>query len=515
MTILLTKEPCNTNIDNKSLPLIPPITPLTLLPLVVDLDGTLTPTDTLWESLWQIIRRNPTKFLTILNYALTSGFKLTGLKRKVFELANPQNIVDSIPWNKAIIKYINEEYKMGRVIVLATASNIEMAKLVQKKFPFFKEILGSTSEMNLKDKNKASVLVEKFGKKGFDYIGNDYSDIAVWKVANKAHLASSLLNPLLQTKLDPTTPISTTFSLKEKRIKIIIKALRVKQWSKNLLVFAPMIASHAYLNPEKWWIGILTFISFSLCASGAYMLNDLIDIDHDRNHHKKYTRPIAQGYLPIPLAITLAVVLPLLGLGLSISLGIGIYIFIYLVTTVLYSIYLKQVAIVDIACLAGLYCLRIITGGVSTSEPVSFWMAAFGGFLFVSLACIKRQAELLNLSKEEKEDDHDKTKGAKGRGYNTNDIALTRNIGVATGCIAPLVLALYLEGNQGDQFYAHPEYLWGACGLIFIWIMSLWRETEQMRLKDEDPISYSITNPKSIILLLLLVVTLVLATYVP
>jgi 4-hydroxybenzoate polyprenyltransferase len=481
------------------------------IPLVVDLDGTLTPSDTLWESLWWLLINKPMTFFKVWS-KLPLGKE--AFKKEVFGALDANKVISSIPWNNAIVKYLEEENKRGREIVLATASRIEMAELIKKQFTFITAALASTDEVNLKGEKKAQVLIENFGKGGFDYIGNAAVDIHIWKHTNKALIASSLFNPSLQKKLSSNKKVSTIFPLKEKRFKLVLRALRVKQWSKNLLVFAPLIASHAYLDPEKWWVGFLTFLTFSLCASGAYMLNDLIDLKHDREHHKKSDRPIAQGYFSIPLALSLAFILPIFGLTIAYEINIFGYIMLYLLSTVLYSTWLKKIAIVDIACLAGLYCLRIVTGGTATNDPVSFWMAAFGGFLFVSLACIKRQAELLNLSHEDTTQSDQLTE-ARGRDYTTKDINLTRNIGVSTGCIAPLVLALYLEGNSGEQFYAHPEYLWAACGLIFIWIMSLWRDTEQGKLKDEDPISYSISNRKSIIFLLLLCITLILATYAP
>lgn len=486
------------------------------IPLVIDLDGTLTPSDSLWESLWWLIRHKPIKLLKIVK-SLPQYIKNKSLfKEKIVEQLDPTKLVNMLPWNNSMVRYCEEESKRGREIILATASDVKIAEAVKKKFPFITKAIGSSKGINLKGIEKANILIKEFGDQGFDYAGDHSVDIEVWKKARKAILVKSLLRPRLQQSLKRVRPISTTFPLKTSKIKLVAKALRIKQWSKNLLVFAPMIASHAYFFPEKWLLGLFTFLAFSLCASGAYMLNDLLDIEHDRAHHKKSSRPIAEGYFPIPLALILSLILPLLGLIIAIEINIAPYILFYLVSTFAYSVWLKQIAIVDIASLAGLYCLRIVTGGVATSEPVSFWMAAFGAFLFVSLACIKRQAELLNMKSEEKENDSPKyLKVAKGRDYNIDDLNLTRNIGVSTGCIAPLVLALYLEGNSGQQFYAHPEFLWGACGLIFVWIMSLWRDTEQLKLKEEDPISYSISNKKSITLLVLLVITLTLATYIP
>lgn len=480
--------------------------------IVVDLDGTLCASDTLFESLWWLARHKPLRLLKLFPKILEGKAQF---KSEVFKAIEPESIIKFLPWNKSVIKYLKEERNRNKQIILATASDINFATLIQKEFPFISKVFATNTnkDINLKGHEKANLLVSEFGVGGFDYLANDQSDIPAWKKSNNVILVSDFSNPLLRQKIEKIKPIKTYFPLPTRRLDILAKALRIKQWAKNLLVFAPMIASHAYFDPEKWLSGLWTFLAFSLCASGAYLLNDLLDIENDRSHHQKHSRPLAQGIFPLQLAFGLSILLPLSGLLIALNLGIGIYILIYLVTTVLYSLWLKKIAIVDIASLAGLYCLRIITGGEATQDPVSFWMAAFGGFLFVSLACIKRQAELLNL--ESNPCDSPKEIKTMGREYNLNDIALTRNIGVATGCIAPLVLALYLEANAGEQFYAHPEYLWGSCGLIFVWVMSLWRDTEQKKLGDEDPISYSLTNKKSLTLLGLLAITLILATYIP
>jgi 4-hydroxybenzoate polyprenyltransferase len=474
---------------------------------VVDLDGTLCTSDTLLESLWLIAKSNLWVFIKLLPKVLNGK---VAFKHEVANNVNTHQLIKSLPWNKPVVKYLKEQHGLGRRVILATASDYRIAKAVQTHFSFISEVLATSQNANenLKGSNKAKILRERYGAQGYDYIGNDFNDIPVWESSKDIILVNDFSRPLLKQQVEKIKPVSIFFPLKENRLKTITRGLRLKQWSKNLLVFAPMIASHAYLDPNKWLEGLITFFAFGLTASGAYLLNDLLDLENDRAHHKKSLRPIAQGTFPLTLALALAILLPCAGVLMALYQGSAPYLIIYLIATIAYSLWLKKIAIVDIATLAGLYCVRIVTGGVTTQEPVSFWMAAFGGFLFVSLACIKRQAELLNL-------DNEKIDHAKGRGYNINDIALTRTIGVATGCIAPLVLALYLEGNSGGKFYAHPEYLWGSCGLIFIWIMSLWRDTEQKKLKDEDPISYSLTNKKSIILLILLACTLVLATYTP
>jgi 4-hydroxybenzoate polyprenyltransferase len=247
------------------------------------------------------------------------------------------------------------------------------------------------------------------------------------------------------------------------------------------------------------------------------LLNDLLDIDNDRKHKVKKQRLIAQGVIGIPESLSISVILVASGLLLSFYTGILPLLLLYIAITIAYSTYLKKIAIVDIVTLAGLYCLRIIAGGGATGDAVSFWITAFGGFIFLSLACVKRHSELINLlnANQNIHNNENNPKHALGRGYNLKDIDLTRSIGVATGCITPLVLALYLESIAAEQFYKHPEYLWGCCAVIFTWIMTIWRDTGQNHLHEEDPITYSLTNKKSLVLLSLFILILILATYIP
>lgn len=476
-------------------------------PLVVDLDGSLTRSDTLWETLWHLCLHAPLQALRAL---LKVPHGRAAFKTFVAEAAlntSPPWSPKSLPWNPEILEFLRLEKRNGRKIVLATGAAEPIAKAVQKEKPLFDQILSTDSQKNLKGPEKVLAIERALEGAAFDYLGNEDADLPVWAKAQKALVAEdprpfAALKPLPQHK-----PIDKVFPLPSSRWKTFLKTLRIKQWAKNLLVFAPMIASHSYDNPQKWAMGLITFFAFNLCASGAYLLNDLVDLYHDRSHHTKKKRPLAQGTFPLHYGLLLAGLLPLLGGLLAWSHHLLPYLLLYYTGTVAYSLFLKKIAIIDVTFLAGLYCLRTITGGAATGDTVSLWMATFGGFLFLSLACLKRHSELLNLQKSEQKITH-------GRDYHVDDLPLIQSIGVSAGCIAPLVLTLYLQ-NHTPGYYNHPENLWASACLVFVWIMSLWRDSSRGALKEEDPLSYSLSNKKSLLILCLLASSLLLATHLP
>lgn len=480
----------------------------TALPaLVVDLDGSLTRSDTLWETLWHLCLHAPLQALKALG-SLPQG--RAGLKSALAEAAlktSPPWTPKTLPWNQEVVEFLRQEKKRGRHLVLATGAAQCLAEAVQKEMPLFDQILATHSKNNLKGPQKTLAIQKALQGKPFDYLGNENADLAVWAYAEKTLVAEDS-RPLttLQT-LRKNKHIDKVFPLPTSRWRTLFKTLRLNQWAKNLLVFAPMIASHSYDNPQKWAMGAITFLAFSLCASGAYLLNDLIDLPHDRSHHTKKKRPLAQGTFPLPYGLLLAGTLPLLGGLLAWTYNLLPYLLLYYTCTVAYSLFLKKIAILDITLLAGLYCLRTVSGGYATEDPVSLWMATFGGFLFLSLACLKRHSELLNLQKSAQQKTH-------GRDYHVEDIPLIQSIGVSAGCIAPLVLTLYLQ-NHTPEYYNHPENLWASACLVFIWIMNLWRDSTRGALKEEDPLSYSLSNKKSLLILCLLASSLLLATHLP
>jgi len=279
------------------------------------------------------------------------------------------------------------------------------------------------------------------------------------------------------------------------RWQAVLAVLRPVQWVKNVLVFVPLLTSHNVFHLPLVLAALRAFVCFSLCASAAYVLNDLADIHSDRRHPVKQNRPFASGDLSVRWGLWLAVgllvpafALTLLTLPVGFSGALGVY----FATTCLYSFRAKRIAMLDVLLLAGLYTIRVIAGGLATGIVVSEWLMAFSMFLFVSLAFAKRYAELERLLREGEA-------GASGRGYCVGDIGLIESMGPASGYIAVLVLALYVNGEQMKLLYRSPWPLWLICPVLMYWISRLWFKAKRGEL-NEDPIVFALRDRVSLAL---------------
>ena len=235
-----------------------------------------------------------------------------------------------------------------------------------------------------------------------------------------------------------------------------LKALRPHQWMKNTLVFGPLIASHGFADISKLMLSALAFVCYSACASSIYLVNDLLDLDADRSHPNKSRRPFASGALPVAYGPPLSAACLIIGLALSLlspNRLFPVILLFYVVSSVLYSFWLKTKPILDVIVLAMLYTLRIFAGGAAAEIAVSEWLMAFSLFMFTSLAFAKRHAELRRLLGE-------KRHVAAGRGYLVADLRLLEVMGAATGYLAVLILALYIHSPETRPLYPHPRLLW-------------------------------------------------------
>jgi 4-hydroxybenzoate polyprenyltransferase len=273
------------------------------------------------------------------------------------------------------------------------------------------------------------------------------------------------------------------------RLRTIVKAMRPVQWSKNMLIFGPLILAHQAHDLAKLLATLLAFVTFSLCASAIYIANDLFDVEDDRHHPKKRKRPFAAATLPLTWAPFLCGGLLALSFGLSLAVlpwGFIGLLLLYFATNVLYTLWLKQHVMVDVMVLAGLYTLRIVAGGVVAAVPVSEWLMAFSLFLFTSLAFVKRYAELSRLAGENQQ-------SARGRGYQVSDLNLIESIGPTNGYLAVLVLALYINSQPMHDRYSQPWAFWLICPLLSYWITRLWFLAKRQQLH-EDPLVFALRD---------------------
>jgi 4-hydroxybenzoate polyprenyltransferase len=470
-------------------------------PLCVDLDGTLIRTDLLFESVLLLLREN---FLYIfcLPFWLLAG-KATFKRRLSSKVTiNPSEL----PYNEPLLTWILKQRKLGRRTVLATGSNRRVAEQIAAHLDCFDEVIASDDNVNLTSKLKSATLVSKFGQNAFDYAGNSQQDVSVWRDCNHAIVVHASGKTVSSAR--STGSVSEIFPGPKVGVGTWLRAARVHQWIKNLLVALPLLASHRVSDITAVKSVTILFFAFSSCASATYIINDLLDLRADRKHAIKASRPFASGELSIKqglwMALSLAAVSVALGsfLPFPARLVLGFY----FALTFSYSMWLKQTLILDVLVLAGLYTIRIIAGGVATHIKLSEWLISFSLFLFLSLAICKRSSELMNLLKA------NRTRPT-GRSYETGDLEPLNICGACCGMLACLLILFYASSQQAHLLYATPRLLYFLCPVLFYWISRLWILTFRGDLK-EDPILFAVHDRVSYAVCIVMLVIASLAAFV-
>jgi 4-hydroxybenzoate polyprenyltransferase/phosphoserine phosphatase len=453
--------------------------------IVIDLDGTLVHTDMLVENLFLFLRLHPFRVFQLVAWLL--GGKAY-FKRRVADTVLPD--VARLPYDHALLNWLGEQRAKGARLVLATASDLRIARRVAQHLQIFDEVLG-TEDINLSSRNKRDALVRRYGEKGFEYIGNSSADLAVWTAASRIHVANPERNVLAAARR--IGPVDLVLNARKGYFRTLLKALRIHQWAKNLLLFVPLLASHRITELPMLWNGAIAFIAFGACASSVYLLNDLFDLQDDRQHRTKRHRPLAAGTLPILHALVFTPGLLLVAFGLSLSLlpvKFTEVLLAYYVLTLAYSLWLKRIVMLDVVTLAMLYAIRVVAGAAATALSPTFWILAFCLFIFLSLAFVKRYTELRDAREKGKRDK------AAGRGYYPADFELLASLGGASGYISVLVLAFYINDSASGSLYRSPEWMWGACPLLLFWLSRVWLLAHRGQMHD-DPIIFALRDPVS------------------
>ena len=455
--------------------------------LVVDLDGTLAKTDVLVESVLRLLGRKPWLALPMLGWLLRGRAEF---KRRVAERVE----VDAarLPYHADVLRLAEEARAQGRRVVLATAAAERHAQAVASHLGLFDEVIATSGSVNLSGDRKAGELVRRFGERGFDYAGNAYADLRIWRVARQA----ILVNPAPGLKAGIRRGATLDQVLEDRRsfLASVVRQLRVHQWAKNLLVFLPAVAAHVIGDWQVLARCGLAFVAFSAVASAVYVINDLLDLQHDRQHPRKRLRPFAAGDLPLQMGIALAPALLVAGLalGFAVSPLFALVLIAYLLTTIAYSLFLKGVAILDVMVLASLYTIRMLGGSAVIEQRPSFWLLAFSTFLFLSLAMVKRYIELRHVVAERQD-------SAAGRGYRAGDTEIVAAVGAAAGLMLVLVLALYIDSPKVAELYRIPEALWLVCLVLLYWIARVWLLAHRDEMHD-DPVVFALKDPVSLAL---------------
>lgn len=452
------------------------------VPLCVDLDGTLIRSDLLIESALGLLRRNP---LYAFRFAVWLLRGRAHLKREIARRTTLD--ISLLPYEQRLIDWLRTE-QAHRRLVLCTASDQILANAVAAHVGNFETALGSDGQRNLAGAGKAQTLRERFGTGGFDYAGNAAPDLQVWEQARRAVLVNAPAGVVRAAQR--RFAVERVFERQRGTLGVWMKALRVHQWLKNVLVFLPLLAAHLVLVPQVAARSGLAFLSFCLCASGVYALNDLLDLESDRAHPRKRLRPFASGSLPLGAGMIVSPLLTLAAFATAFALPMRFVLALagYYALTVGYSFVFKRIPTLDTIVLAALYTIRIIAGTVAIQVPLSFWLLAFSMFLFLSLAMIKRYAELHGLLRD--------GKTRISRGYQVDDLALIQSLGAASGYLSVLVLALYINSTASEALYHRPQVLWLLCPALLYWISRAWLIAHRGEMHD-DPVLFALSDSVS------------------
>lgn len=464
------------------------------VPLVVDLDGTLLRSDTLVESLFMVARLHPVTLLMLPLWLAQGRARLKqGLAARV------ALDVHTLPFDEDLLAYLRSQKRLGRRLILASGTDEKIALAVAREIGLFDTVMASDGVTNLTAGQKRDRLMAEFGARGFDYVGNSTRDLPIWAAARRGLLMAP--SPGLVAAAQHVTEVERVFPGGQPDAMTYLGAMRLHHWLKNVLLLVPLLTAHSLYAPGLLMNALLGALCFSLAASGVYLLNDLLDLSADRQHPSKKERALASGRMPIThallllpglwlLAVVLAFALPLTFLG---TLGV------YLALMMAYSMRLKGVAIIDALALALGYSLRILAGALAVNLSVSPWLLVCSTAMFFGLALLKRYAELVTLLP---------SLGPNGRvrAYRMTDATLIAGLGVAAGCIAVALLALY-PVIEPSGYAGWP--VWSFCGLVLLWMGHMWLMAHRGNIRD-DPVSFALRDRVSQILGLLTAVILLL-----
>ncbi|TVO50944.1 UbiA family prenyltransferase [Denitromonas halophila] len=450
------------------------------IPLVVDLDGTLTPTDTLIESLIKLIKLSPLNFVWIALWLLKGKALFKEAVAGKVRIAS-----EHLPYRQSLLNYLSEQKSGGRKIVLATAAHRSIALAVSEHLGLFDAVLATENSINLKGSAKLSAIQAHVGDR-FVYAGDSAADLPIWRAAESAILVS--VSPSLAKNVRKIVAIEQEFPADTGGITVWLRALRVHQWSKNLLLFVPLLTAFSFFDISKLSAVAVGFLSFSFAASATYIVNDLLDLDNDRSHPRKRLRPFASASIPISQGLCAAAVALTLSLAMAlyVSAAFAQLLLLYLIITSAYSWILKEYVIIDVIVLSLLYTLRILAGSVGSGIPTSSWLLAFSVFIFLSLALVKRCAELIALEEMGKD-------ATQGRDYRVTDLSVIWPLGVGAALCSVVIFGLFISDAATRARYATPDLLWlVAIGLIY-WLTRLLIKTSRGEMYD-DPIVYAVKD---------------------
>jgi len=451
--------------------------PQARVPLVVDLDGTLLSSDLVAESLAIFAKEHPFRLPRLL---LWLGRGRASLKRQLALEAKPDS--RTLPYNRSVLAFLESERRGGRSLILATGADELVAGEVAAELGLFDAVCASDGVTNLTGERKRDRLVAEFGVGGFDYVGDGNQDQAVFAAARNVILVGRADDP--EHRAAARIPVPD-----QGRGRAWWQSLRAHHWTKNLLVFLPLLFARRLFELGPLAHAVAGFAVFSLCASSIYLLNDLTDLQHDRRHPHKKDRPLASGRFPLSYA---AAAIPLLlvaavAIGLTQPPALLGVVGVYYLLMVAYCLKLRQLIVVDVATLAAGYGLRVMGGAAAGGLPVSVDLLVACVAFFFSLALLKRYAELVTMRSIGADQAH-------GRGYFVRHSRALVAVGCGSGYLAIGILAsaLSLDHRPGGR----GALIGLVLALLLYWVTRMWLMARGGRIVD-DPVAFALTDRPS------------------
>ena len=458
--------------------------------LIVDLDDTLLKTDLLFESVFKLLCQSPKQIFKV-PYWFLQGKAV--LKSRLAELVS----IDpkSLPYRQPLLDYLKLEHERGTTLILASASAQHLVKQIADYLGIFEHAIGSI-DINLKGSEKTAAVKKLIGDRPFRYAGDSRVDLPIWKksIGAIAVNPSRFVSQQLQSSNIPTQTIRDSVN----KFRALIRLFRFHHWSKNCLLFLPLIAGHYFNAFDKWAYCLLAFLSFGFIASAVYLLNDMVDLESDRIHATKKNRPLASGEISLVVGLVAATVSLCVSFLIAtfLPLNFRLMLLVYLGLNLAYSMRLKKLLILDVVLLASLYTLRIISGGLAVGVPVSEWLLAFSSFFFFGLAMVKRCTEIKKIKAH-----------VPGRGYLASDFNAVFTLGAGTSLISVLIIVLYLNSQTAEHLYHYSERLWVVVPLLLYWVSRVWILVSRGEIH-EDPVIFALKDRATLCVIFLLAVVI-------
>lgn len=469
--------------------------------LVVDLDGTLVRSDLLHEALAHLGLRRPVALAAAL---FRSGGSLARFKTEV--AARVAISAAHLPYHLTLLDWLRREKAQGRRLVLATASPQSWAAAVAAHLGIFDDVIASDATRNTKGATKLEAIRILLGEGAFVYVGDSSADLPLFHaavgrvlVSDSAALAGSLRReaaPLVQLPA-----VSTA-----QRLRALARGCRPHHWVKNLLIALPAITSWGQYDAGRLPSLVVAFIAMCALCSGVYLINDLADIASDRVDPQKRQRPAASGLISVPAAFGLGIALVAAGLGLGAAAGGATlaYLAVYLAANIGYTMWIKELELVDVFMLSGFYLFRVMLGAHLLGATSTFWFVSFLFCLFAELALLKK----FTAARRVETDAHTR------HAYHRDDQLMLLVFGVGFSFSAALILVLYTRSNEISALYSNAAYLALAAPVMLYHNLRLWLAASRDEV-EADPVAHVMRSGTTWCSLLLIALFVVLARTLP